>query len=768
MINKVFCIIVLALFCLPMNAQVGIQGRVTKDDGTPVPYANIVLLNKSDSAFVSGTISGEDGLFSLQTDTENIIKVSSIGFDDTYVSDFDNKPLDIKLHSRSVMLGEVTVKSSVPITRMENNALVTNVKGTILEKLGTAKDVLGRLPGIIVERGVVSVLGKGSPAIYINGRLVRNDNVLDQLQSVKIKKVELVNNPGARYDASISSVICIYVERNPGEGFSLDNKTTVGYRNYPSVSEQVDLNYRYNDFDVFATFEYERRKDRGNSTNIQNTWLVQHYMQDVDICSRSRQQLYDGKLGFNYSPTSKHVFGGYYQVSNKPVKVATQYKSESLVDGLLNELSDIGKDAKSNTTEHLIDGYYSGNLGKWTIDATFDFLWKDNSKDELSEEKNGVLKNRTVTINDNSKGSIVAGEIHALHSLLKGNVNFGVEASSSRRSEKTLNLEQIILDADDEVREDNISAYVETSQRIGKINFQLGVRYEHIDSRYYEHDVFKDEQSYIYDNVFPTASFMLPIKKSILQMSYSKKYERPLYSQMSSAVSYVNRYLYQSGNPLLSSQYSDNYSLAFRYKWLIIMANYTYTDGKIIDECMMYGDDATVTLLRKGNSLVLLHKYQFMAVAAPHFGIYYPNLMVGVLGQDYHIDYMGAKKEFNKPMLIVRWNNVLRFKNGYLANIDMGWRSPADSENVRVGKTFAINAGISKQYGKHWNVKFNVNDVFNTSKKNNFIMYSGISDVQITKYITSRNVECTIRYSFNTAKTKYKGSGAGETERKRL
>ena len=134
------------------------------------------------------------------------------------------------------MLGEVTVKSSVPITRMENNALVTNVKGTILEKLGTAKDVLGRLPGIIVERGVVSVLGKGSPAIYINGRLVRNDNVLDQLQSVKIKKVELVNNPGARYDASISSVICIYVERNPGEGFSLDNKTTVGYRNYPICS----------------------------------------------------------------------------------------------------------------------------------------------------------------------------------------------------------------------------------------------------------------------------------------------------------------------------------------------------------------------------------------------------------------------------------------------------------------------------------------------------------------------------------------------------
>ena len=142
--------------------------------------------------------------------------------------------------------------------------------------------------------------------------------------------------------------------------------------------------------------------------------------------------------------------------------------------------------------------------------------------------------------------------------------------------------------------------------------------------------------------------------------------------------------------------------------------------------------------------------------------------MVGVLGQDYHIDYMGAKKEFNKPMLILRWNNMLRFKNGYLANIDMGWRSPADSENVRVGKTFAINAGISKQYGKHWNEKFNVNDVFNTSKKNNFIMYSGISDVQITKYITSRNVECTIRYSFNTAKTKYKGSGAGETERKRL
>ena len=64
----------------------------------------------------------------------------------------------------------------------------------------------------------ISVLGKGTPLIYINNRLVRNDNELERLSSTHIKKVTVITNPGPEYDASVSAVVLIEAIRPPGEG----------------------------------------------------------------------------------------------------------------------------------------------------------------------------------------------------------------------------------------------------------------------------------------------------------------------------------------------------------------------------------------------------------------------------------------------------------------------------------------------------------------------------------------------------------------------
>ena len=237
---KVICVfIALSFYYIELSAQSLHFGKTVKEDGTPIPYANIIFLKKADSTFVSGKIADKFGGFTFQTDSSIIIKANSIGYCDTFAECHNQDTLKIIMNEKSILLGEVTVKSALPITRIEGNALVTNVKGTILEKIGSAKDVLARLPGIMVEQGGISVFGKGVPTIYINGRIMRTENMLDQLQSSKIKKVELITNPGARYNASVSSVIRIYTERAPGEGFSFDSKTSLGIRNYLSLSEMV-------------------------------------------------------------------------------------------------------------------------------------------------------------------------------------------------------------------------------------------------------------------------------------------------------------------------------------------------------------------------------------------------------------------------------------------------------------------------------------------------------------------------------------------------
>ena len=100
-------------------------------------------------AFVSGTISGEDGLFKLEaTSVNQIVKISSIGYKTVYKPTTPANMGIVQLVSDARMLGEVVVKANLPVTRIKNDALETNVQGTVLSKAGTAEDVLAHIPGL--------------------------------------------------------------------------------------------------------------------------------------------------------------------------------------------------------------------------------------------------------------------------------------------------------------------------------------------------------------------------------------------------------------------------------------------------------------------------------------------------------------------------------------------------------------------------------------------------------------------------------------------
>ncbi|MDE5811457.1 MAG: carboxypeptidase-like regulatory domain-containing protein, partial [Muribaculaceae bacterium] len=180
-----------------------LKGLIVDENKAPIDFANVVVLN-SDSTYIAGTVTDENGFFVFNEIGENprLVKVSSIG----YSSQILNIPQTgdcgiVTLIPESIMLGEVVVKSNRPVTAIKGDALVTNVAGTQLEHAGTAEDVLVQVPMVVGRDGVFQVFGKGSPAIYINGRLVRDSNELMQISSADIKNVEVVTNPGARYDA---------------------------------------------------------------------------------------------------------------------------------------------------------------------------------------------------------------------------------------------------------------------------------------------------------------------------------------------------------------------------------------------------------------------------------------------------------------------------------------------------------------------------------------------------------------------------------------
>lgn len=681
-----------------------------------------------------------------------------------------SQDIDKSIIQDTITLREVVVKNSRPISQLKDDGIVTTIKGSILENLGSARDVLGYLPGVTNMNGSVEVFGKGAPMIYINGRKMRDGNELDQIRSDKIKEIKVINNPGSRYDASVNAVIRIYTERDAGEGFSLDAKTATGFHDYWYGKENIYGNYRTNGLDVFGMLEYDRSKAKASSSNIQEAWTKSYYMTDIALNQKNNSRLYQGQFGFDYTTAEMQSFGLYYKYSRTPSTVMSSLNSSTFLNDSVLENSIMQQYNGNKNYEHLVDGYYSGNIEKWTLDATFDLLWKNTRSDRTTVEDNTINVDRDIATYDKSSGRMIAAEVHLSHHLFKGNINLGMEFVDSKRSDDFKNPQELLVSSNNDINETTTAFYAELLQNFGKVSTRLGLRYEYVNSRYYDNGSKEDEQSRNYGKFFPSLLVTVPFKVSALQLSYSRKYKRPLYSQLNSTVYYENRYFYESGNPYLQPSFIDAISLVFKYRWLIAIANYNHIKDRIISLSAPYSEDESIMLMKKVNSPSDANEWQVMLQAQPTvFGRnYFPSLSVGLMGQFYKLDYCDRIKKFNNPIPTIRFNNIIRLPNNYMLTSNLSWRGKGESENISLGQTWQIDLAATKTFGKHWEVRAVLNDVFNTSGNTDFSIYSDNSLFYTNRDINARLVEFSIRYKLNISKSKYKGKGAGNTEKLRL
>ena len=263
--------------------------------GEPLAFANVVLLNRTDSAFVKGTVSGEAGSFVIDSSCNGgIIKVTSVGYK-TICKDCTGENMGIiKMEEDSEALGEVVVKSSMPKTILKNGGMTTTIVGSVLEKAGTMENLLDRIPNVSAQNGSIKVFGRGEPVIYINGRQMRDKSELDHLHSDNIKSVEVITNPGVRYAASTKAVIRITTKKIQGEGFGFDAKTTGEYdekKNFGGFG-QLNMNYRKNGLELgayaFGARQYQPdNKDLQQKTYLDKTWNQKSEIRQVGIINSS-------------------------------------------------------------------------------------------------------------------------------------------------------------------------------------------------------------------------------------------------------------------------------------------------------------------------------------------------------------------------------------------------------------------------------------------------------------------------------------------------
>lgn len=411
----------------------------------------------------------------------------------------------------TLQLREVVVRATRPLAKLNSEGFVTEVKGTVLEKLGFAKDVMGMLPGVLNNNGSIEVFGKGKPVFYINGHIVRNNIEVEQLKANQIDKITVITNPSSRYASTVGSIIKITTIKKVGDGFSFDNIATFGYRNYMYGKDNLDLNYRIDNLDVFGTLGFEKGKDTNSSKNVQNSWLSSHHQQNTAMKSTQHSNLIDGKWGFDFSSSPKLSFGAFYQVSYAPIKTNSSIMSSLYSDDVIESETSAYKDIKLRDLEHLLDGYCHGVWGKWNLEMTFDLMWKKTRENQNVIEQTGI--NQDFGIKDVGHARLIATELYASHPFLNGNYSFGVDFTNSSREENSESENSIMAGKNNKIQELNMAYYVETMQHLGNVTFRIGGRYEHVNSEYFIGGRKNHEQSHVYDNFSRLFHCLCPLEK---------------------------------------------------------------------------------------------------------------------------------------------------------------------------------------------------------------------------------------------------------------
>lgn len=256
---KHFLSLLLLLIISPLTVlSQTIRGVITETSGEPIPYANIAVYN--DSIFILPATADSCGAFSTQIGAIKYprLRISMIGYEtlDTLFTLTDS-PVSIVLNHSSISLNEVEVRHTPPTVVMKGDVLVANVFGTALQSIGSAKDVLRHVPLISLSNNDgIEVFGRGTPAVYINGRRVTDMRELNQLRSENIKSIDVITNPGAGYSADIMAVVKIRTMKQRGEGISALAGISESYDSHFSNAGDINIKYRRNKLELFAEGSY--------------------------------------------------------------------------------------------------------------------------------------------------------------------------------------------------------------------------------------------------------------------------------------------------------------------------------------------------------------------------------------------------------------------------------------------------------------------------------------------------------------------------------
>lgn len=624
---KRFIIFFLLCLCAYTGwAQGTVKGKILdRQKSEPLGFVNIKVTEQGSDKFVGGGITDAGGNFNVTglKDGKYTLTLTFMGYKDV-TRQFEITPTkrDVQfkllyMAEDAKQLNEVTVTGQRATMKLEVDRKSFDV-GQLISNAGqAASDVLDNIPSIEVDNdGNVSLRGNSSVEVWINGKAsgLTSDNraqILQQLPAESIERIEVIDNPSAKFSAEGSAgIINIVLKKDRKAGYY--GSVQAGGDTRGGANTSFNVNYNSRLIDSYINIGYRHRANTGHMESQQTS---NAYKQTYDSDSKQRGNNFFTRAGVTLHATTKDDFslsgmlmhGGGNSYSYTPY-IYTAVAND-LNNYQLNRLnrSRTGMDMRygefnyrhSFNDKHFID--FTADLSSWKMnndnwyqdstvvvgidDVTYSYQYRpqyiNNHRKELKlEYENQVTKNFKIEAGYNGNFS----RENTPQESYMDNTSF----DGTNASEDKLFFNRFIY------KQDLHAFYTTLSYKFGALSLMGGLRGEYwrVNTESYtweqEHDASLREQPFKKDyfQLFPSVFMSWQMTETQqLQLNYTRRLRRPWGGQLNSFRDTRDATTVSFGNPYLTPEFSNSFSLNYLKQWndhsLLVSAYYRPTTDVI-------------------------------------------------------------------------------------------------------------------------------------------------------------------------------------------
>lgn len=596
--------------------QKTITGKVINSKNEPVAFANVILQNTSDKKTVKGSLTDSLGNFSiaLKANGSYALQISNAGFElyqsAALVIDSTTTTIDlplITLKEKFETNKTVLVQAKKKFIEIQADKTVLNIENSLVAVGNSAFELIKKAPAVTTDKDDNLKLKGSIAAIYVDGKpfYLSGDQLtqyLKNLQADAISKIEIIGNPGSKYDAAgLTGIINIRLKKNKQFGTNGSYTLGGGYGRYPKFNNSLALNHRNRFVNIFGdgylSYSNSFNKLTYNSIVVNNNLLT---YQDRDNYWHPKTIWNSFKVGADFNVSKKTIIGILIKGNGEHEKSITDNhtlfndQNRQLLNSIVTQRD---YDMKTKSISYNINlkttlDSLGSELGFDADYVTFNRAAVDYNYNNFLDAANNSYRNPYTFRNESPADIFIKTAKIDFTKVYTAGLKFETGAKASDVENKNyLNVDSL-NNSNAWVKDNNrsntfiykeriVAGYLNFTKDWKKISIQMGARLEN--TRYSGNSITLNQvKDSSYTNLFPSAFFTFRQNaKNTWNVSYSRRINRPSYQSLNPFVNFIDPYTQFEGNPNLKPSFTQSFEVKHSYNdFLYSTLSYSYTKAQ--------------------------------------------------------------------------------------------------------------------------------------------------------------------------------------------